>query len=125
MASEMAKAVALDVVEAVRNGEKPNVYQSQLKHGYSERSAKSMKVKETKTYQEILEPFEKVLDQTRRKAIKHMTDRKLERSSARDLAYISDVMTKNHNLITGNPTEINEQVMVLPSEILEKNKLKE
>lgn len=41
----------------------------------------------------------------RNKALDHITDRKLADSSARDLAYITSELTKNHQLLSGGATE--------------------
>lgn len=80
-----------------------------LEAGYSEAIAKNPhKVIESETIQEGLEDFVKMLDDKRRLAITHINQTKLEKSSARDLAYIADTFTKNHQLLTGKETERGE-----------------
>ena len=46
-----------------------------------------------------------MLDDKRRLSLTHIDNTKLKRSSARDLAYITDVLTKNHQLLSGGETE--------------------
>ena len=49
----------------------------------------------------------------RKMALKAIDKEKLDKSAGRDLAYISDVMTKNHQLLTGGDTErIDQPVLV-------------
>ena len=77
-----------------------------LEAGYSETMAKNpYQILESKTIQEGLQPFIDKLDDRRKAALKHLTDKKLEKSAGRDLAYITDILTKNHQLLGGQPTE--------------------
>ena len=45
-------------------------------------------------------------DDKRRLAITYITPKKLEKAPARDAAYITDILTKNHQLLGGQPTEL-------------------
>lgn len=44
-----------EALEQIERGEKPNLYELQVKHGYSKASAKSYAVKKTKAWNELLE----------------------------------------------------------------------
>jgi len=77
-----------------------------LEAGYSATMAKNpYQILESKTIKEGLKPFIDKLDERRKSALNHITDKKLKASAGRDLAYITDVLTKNHQLIGGNATE--------------------
>ncbi len=77
-----------------------------LQAGYSEAMAKNpYQILESETIQEGLEEFRGMLDDKRRMAITHITKKKLEKSSAKDLATIVDVFTKNHQLLGGKETD--------------------
>ena len=45
------------------------------------------------------------IENKRDSALGHLTDKKLKESSGRDTAYIFDVLSKNHQLLSGKPTE--------------------
>lgn len=92
-----------------------------LEAGYSKSMSKTpSQVFESETIKEGIEDFVKMLDDKRRLAITHINKKKMEKSSARDLAYITDVFTKNHQLLTGKATEM-VKTIALPSELIEKN----
>lgn len=77
-----------------------------LKAGYSKSMSENpFQILESETIQEGLEEFRGMLDDKRRMAITHITKKKLEKSSAKDLANIVDVFTKNHQLLGGKETE--------------------
>lgn len=77
-----------------------------LEAGYSEASAKNPKlIIESEEIQNGISEFVSMLDDKRRMAIVKLTDDKLEKSSAKDLASIVDVLTKNHQLLTGGETD--------------------
>jgi hypothetical protein len=46
-----------------------------------------------------------MLDDKRKLALSHLTKTKIAKSSGRDLAYITDTLTKNHQLLSGEATE--------------------
>lgn len=74
--------------------------------GYSDiQSLNPKKILETKAVKEGVSDFVKMLDDKRRMAVTHITEDKLEKASARDNAYITDILTKNHQLLTGEETE--------------------
>lgn len=104
MASENAAAVAAEIMEKVRKGEKINKQQIQKKHGYSASSAKSMKAMKTKTYQKKIKPIIQAMIEERNAAIAAMK-RKRSKAKYRDLTDAIDKFTKNIQLLGGQPTE--------------------
>ena len=49
------KNIADEALSLIAEGKKPNLYQLQQKHGYSETSARAYKVKTTKTWKDIMD----------------------------------------------------------------------
>lgn len=77
-----------------------------LEVGYSKSQADNpFQVLRTKTIQNGIQDFLGLLDDKRRQAITHITEDKLKKSSGRDLAYIGDIMTRNHQLLSGRSTD--------------------
>jgi len=104
-----------------RKGNTKTLGEIMIEAGYSEESAKNPKLfLDSPVIKEGIDDFVKLLDDKRRLAITHITKKKLEKSSARDNAYIADVFTKNHQLLTGKATEM-VKTIALPSELIEKN----
>lgn len=108
MASIAAKEVAKEVIEIVRNGKIPNLQKIQQKHGYSKESAKSMKATRTDTYEEVIEQnlptVVAQLEEEREEILKRMKKTR-NKAKYRDLTYSLDIVTKNHQLLTGGKTE--------------------
>ncbi len=52
--SENARAVAHEVIDSVRKGKKISISGIMLKHGYSESSARALKVKQTATFKDTI-----------------------------------------------------------------------
>ncbi len=74
--------------------------------GYSEHTANTPQfVMESPTIKFALQDYIKDLNDKRKLAITKMTAKKLEKSSAYQLAVIGDILTKNVQLLTGNETE--------------------
>ena len=101
--SVTAKAVAQEVIKTVRKGKIPNISKIAIAKGYSPSSAKASKPQRTKAFQEVIKPFTDMLVEEREAAVRRM---KQVRSKAkyRDLAYAADILTKNHQLLTGGAT---------------------
>lgn len=75
--------------------------------GYSEAMCKNPQyIFESETIQNGLNDFIQMLDDKRRMALTKITEAKLEGSSAKDLASITDTLNKTHELLSGKPTEI-------------------
>ncbi len=86
--------------------ETKSAYKMLKEAGYSDAQAKNPKqILESETIQAGVSDFLKQLDDKRRRAITQITDEKLEKASARDNAYIADILTKNHQLLSGEETE--------------------
>ncbi len=89
-----------------KTGNTKSLGELMLEAGYSEvMSRNPYQVFETETMQEGLQDFKQLLDDKRRLAITHITKDKIAKSSPRDLAYVADVFTKNHQLLSGGVTE--------------------
>lgn len=96
---------ALAALKANLGKEKPKSLGTILRDvGYSESVAKNPKL-----VIEALDPYlQEYIDQLRdkrRSAISHITEDKLENSSAKDLANIASTLTKDEQLLTGKATE--------------------
>ena len=84
-----------------------------LEAGYSEATARAdaKVILNTKAVKEGLEDIVKSMTDKRKAAITHITERKLEKSSPRDLAYVGDILTKNIQLLSGGKTG-NEDITI-------------
>ena len=79
-----------------------------LEAGYSEATAKNAYlIFNSDAVVDGTSDFVKSLDDKRKLSITHLTEDKLEKSNARELAYVTDILTKNHQLLTGGKTENN------------------
>jgi len=114
---------AMAVKEAIERGEKPNIKQMARKFGYSESTLKSnySQITKGKTFQEVLkennEKAVKLMDQERERALLLMKT-KVDKASYRDLAYATDIFTKNRQLLTGGATDninMKSSIIMLPS----------
>lgn len=80
--------------------------QMMIEAGYSKAISKNpYLIFDSDVIQEGLKDFLSQLDDKRRRAITHLTDTKLKAAPARELAYVIDTLTKNHQLLTGNATQ--------------------
>ncbi len=74
--------------------------------GYSPESAKNPKlILESEKIQDGIKDYLNELDDKRRMAITQITQSKLKKAPARELAYVTDVLTKQHQLLSGGSTE--------------------
>lgn len=104
MASANAAAVAHEVIEKVRKGEKVAISKIALKHGYKPSVAKKPnKITNTRAYQEAISPLLQEIDEARMRAIRLLKKREAK-ANYRDLVYGADVLTKNHQLLSGKST---------------------
>ena len=95
-----------------------------LEAGYSvSQSKRPSVVFNSPVVQEGISEFVSKLDDKRKQAITHLTEGKLKKSSGRDLAYITDVLTKNHQLLTGGSTEKVGFKVEISKEVAEKRGL--
>lgn len=77
-----------------------------LEAGYSkEQSECPAQIIGSNTVQEGISDFLGMLDDKRRMAITQITEKKLKKAPARELAYVVDILTKNSQLLSGKETE--------------------
>jgi len=100
------KLIELLTENLAKTGKRKTLQQMMREAGYSEYTSRipSMTIN-NEAVQTGLKSFVESLDKKRRLALKHLTEDKLEKSQGRDLAYITDILTKNHQLLGGHPTE--------------------
>jgi hypothetical protein len=103
--SKNAEAVAKEVIEKVRKGKKVYVGEIMENHGYSKSTAKTCKVKKTKSYQKVIKPFVDLLIEERDRAVNELGNKNLDDVSYKDLTAVIDTLTKNIQLLSGGNTE--------------------
>ncbi|HKO54851.1 MAG TPA: hypothetical protein VJ276_03170 [Thermoanaerobaculia bacterium] len=109
MPSENAKAVAHEVIETVRKGEKVSIRKIAPKHGYSKATADhAAKITETESYKSVIDPFIQAMKDERDAAIKEAA-KKRGNASYRDAIDSIDKLTKNIQLLSGGKTA-NDQI---------------
>lgn len=92
-----------------------------LEAGYSKSMAENpFQIMGSETIKEALTDVVSVMKKTRDKALKEITDEKLEKERAKDLTDIVDKLTKNIQLLGGKPTEIINDLSQLSDEELRK-----
>ncbi len=111
MTSINAQEVAKDVLDKVRKGQRPILGEIIKKRGYADSISKSpTKVTETDSYKEVIEenknPVIEQLEEERQAILLRMKKTR-NKAKYRDLTYSLDVVTKNHQLLTGGKTENN------------------
>jgi hypothetical protein len=80
-----------------------------LESGYTKATAKNAYlIFQSEAVKEGISNFVKSLDDKRKQAITHITVTKLKKAPARELAYIADILTKNHQLLSGGNTDKSE-----------------
>lgn len=104
MASENAKAVAQEVIETVRKGQKV-VLGKIIRKRYSKSvSERPSKVTETKSYQGVIKPLVDQLIDERQAVIEEMRQKR-GGAKYRDLTDALDKITKNIQLLNGGETD--------------------
>lgn len=107
----MATPRQVKLIELLREnlgkvGERQNLGEILVEAGYSEATAKNPYIiMESETIQEGIEDLLKILDDKRRLSVTHISEDKLVKSSARNNAYVFDMLNKNHQLLSGKATE--------------------
>lgn len=95
-----------------------------LEAGYSQNQADNpYQIIESETIQEGIVDFLGMLDDKRRMAITHITEKKLKKAPARELAYVSDTLTKQHQLLSGGDTERQSITVELSEAIAKRNEI--
>ena len=112
------KLIKLLMVNYGKAGETKSLGNLMIEAGYSKKSAKNPKLfLESPIIKEGIEDFIKTLDDKRRLALTKITAKKLEKSNAYQLALITDVLTKNHQLLTGGDTEKSKTVIEISEQV--------
>ena len=117
------KLVSLLKEELLKQNGSQTLEQLMIKAGYSPKTADkpSQKALSSPAVQQALSPFLDLLDEKAKLALGALSKKKIERASARDNAYISDIMIKNKQLLTGNATEKRAISIEISREIADKN----
>ena len=77
-----------------------------LEAGYTKATAKNAYlIFQSEAIKEGVADFVKSLDDKRKMALTHLTEAKMKKAPARELAYIADILTKNHQLLSGGSTD--------------------
>jgi len=105
MASENAKAVAREIIEKVKKGERVHKGEIIAKHGYTKSMAlHPQKITETKSFKEEMEPFLAQLKRERQRLMKAIELKDLDAVSYKDAVDAADKLTKNIQLLSGGNT---------------------
>jgi len=101
------KVIALLIEEySKKSGKQKSLGQILREAGYAETVAKNPHmVLDSETIQDGLNTYLESVNKKKKSALKHITEKKLEESNARDCAYITDVLNKNSLLLGGQATE--------------------
>ncbi|MCK9319536.1 hypothetical protein [Methanoculleus sp.] len=104
--SENAKAVAQEVIQTVRKGQKVIKGEIIRKHGYSQSvSERPSKVTDTQSYKDEIEPFLEGLIKERERILKALKTKDLSKVQYEGLVRSLDLATKNIQLLSGGATE--------------------
>lgn len=76
-----------------------------IEAGYSEKSAVNPSIVITEEMKQYIQPVIQKMEAIRTNALDKITDEKLKEGSARDNAYVADILTKNIQLLNGGATE--------------------
>lgn len=110
----IAERVAYDLVES--QGKK-SITELAIKHGASPSYADNGQITKTKAFQAIVGKFREetalALQKKVKRSLAHLTDEKLEKSSAKDLMNIVDTGIKNVQVLTGGSTgEVSQPILI-------------
>ena len=95
-----------------------------IQAGYSpQMSKKPAEAFNTQAVREQLQQTIALMQQKRLQALNHITNAKMQKSNIRDLAYTSDIMTKNSQLLSGGETERHGITVEISEIIAKKNGL--
>lgn len=106
LSPKQQKLVRLVLENLGSKGITKTLRQIMLEAGYSAQTARgaAREIIQSSTVQEALDPYIRELDDKRRLALSHITDKKLKGTNAYSLALINDLLTKNHQLLSGKET---------------------
>lgn len=102
-----ARAVARDVVDTTRRGEKVIMSKIVRRHGYSESTASTgvASVRNTQAYKDEIESYTKRLEKHRTKVLIAMEKKNLDEEQYRTLSEAQTKLTHDVQLLTGGSTE--------------------
>lgn len=105
MISVRAKAVAMEVSDAIGKKQPVDLGKIIRKQGYSKSTSKTPKrVTETKSYKAVMKPIVEQLEEERQRAVELLKGQ-ISKAKYRDLVDGVDKLTKNIQLLTGKETE--------------------
>ena len=100
------KLIELLKENIAKTGKRKTLGELFLEAGFSESTSKQpSNIMKSETIKQGMADYINSLNDKRKQALFHMTDKKLKQSKARDLAYIGDLFTKNIQLLGGGATE--------------------
>lgn len=100
------KLLELLKINIAKTGQRKTLGELLLEAGFSESTSKQpSNIMKSETIKQGMADYLNTLDDKRKQSLYHITDKKLKQSKARDLAYINDLLTKNHQLLGGGATE--------------------
>lgn len=124
MASLNAQLVAKKVSETIRKNEKVVLGEIIRNSGYSiETSLKPKLVTGTKSYKGAIRPVVDGIEVEIHRIMDAVNQKDHDKEEFRVLVYSLDILIKNYQLLSGGVTE--RQVLVLPSELIAKNNIRE
>ena len=124
MTSLNAQLVAQKVSETIRNGRRVVLGEIIRNSGYSRgTSLKPKLVTDTKSYKSAIRPVIDGMESQIQRIKETIASRDLSKEDYRTLIYSFDILVKNHQLLSGGATS--RQIFCIPSEIMEKNNIKE
>ena len=126
MGSINAQRVGLKVSETIKRGELVKLGKIIEETGYSKKTALNPRlITNTKSYKRAIELESKpLIDGIQREIARikeSMSKRDLDKEEYRTLIGALDILNKNYQLLSGGATS--RQVLVLPSEIIDKNNI--
>lgn len=115
--TSIAERVAHEVLENTGKKKRMSITEIAMKHGASRAYAKSGELTKTRAFQAIIGKFREetalALQKKVKKSLAHITNEKLEKSSAKDLMNIVDTGIKNVQVLTGGSTgEVSQPILI-------------
>ena len=112
--------VAGDVSETIRHGQLVDMGDIIRANGYAHStSLRPTQITRSKTFQKAMKPLAEQLKNEIDRLALELTKRDLSEEKYETMAKSLDVLNKNFQLVTGGATE--RSVLVLPSELIDKN----
>ena len=117
------KLVLLLKQELAKQGGTKTLAEIMVLAGYSPKTAinPSAKALNSPAVKEATEEFVDMLDKKARMAFGSINQKKLDRASQRDAAYVGDILVKNKQLLSGKETEKLSINVQISEEIAKKN----